>query len=305
MRKEKSCGGVVYKKIDGIYYFVIIQSVFGHFGFPKGHVENDETEIETALREIKEETNLDVSIDNNFKETITYRLPKGDMKDVVFFVASYEDGDIIKQDTEISSILLLRYDKAYNTITYDDERQVLVKAMYYLLIKNASKIAVIGCPGSGKSYHSILLNKATNLDLYHIDNIFWYGDWKQITRDELTEKMEEIVKKKNWILDGNYIRTMSLRIEKADFVVYFKLNTNSCLNGYFYRLNHQETRVGIPETCIERYDEEFIEYIKQFKKYNKRIKELLDSINANIITIRSKKQRNKINTYLKQYEKKL
>ena len=58
MKYEKSCGAVIF---DGDKVLVI-QQVKGHWGFPKGHVENGETEIETALREIKEETNLDVEI---------------------------------------------------------------------------------------------------------------------------------------------------------------------------------------------------------------------------------------------------
>ena len=59
MIKEKSCGAVVYKKEEEKIYFLIEEMKAGHYSIPKGHVENNETEIETALREIKEETNLD------------------------------------------------------------------------------------------------------------------------------------------------------------------------------------------------------------------------------------------------------
>ena len=51
--------------------FLLIQQKAGHYGFPKGHVEKNETEVETAIREIKEETGLEVKIYNNF---ITFNL---------------------------------------------------------------------------------------------------------------------------------------------------------------------------------------------------------------------------------------
>ena len=89
MAKEKSCGAVVYKIENGIIYFLIEKMNKGHFSLPKGHVENNETEIETALREIKEETNLYVTIDDSFAETISYKVDNGNIKDVTFFIGKY------------------------------------------------------------------------------------------------------------------------------------------------------------------------------------------------------------------------
>ena len=72
MIKEKSCGAVVYKYENNEILVLLEKMKKGHISIPKGHVENDETEIQTALREIKEETNLDVVIDTGFKEVISY-----------------------------------------------------------------------------------------------------------------------------------------------------------------------------------------------------------------------------------------
>ena len=60
MKFEKSCGAIIVRKNDDTFETLLIKMVKGHWSFPKGHVENDETEVETALREIKEETNLDI-----------------------------------------------------------------------------------------------------------------------------------------------------------------------------------------------------------------------------------------------------
>ena len=78
MTREKSCGAVVYKIENDDIRILIEKMKLGHYSIPKGHVENNETEIETALREIKEETNLDVIIGNPRSRTcfsLTRRTP--------------------------------------------------------------------------------------------------------------------------------------------------------------------------------------------------------------------------------------
>jgi len=105
MKKEKSCGAVVYQFQDAQLYLLILKMRKGHYSIPKGHVENQESEEETALREIKEETNLKVKIDTNFREVITYFPFEGVSKEVVFFVAKYIDGEVKEQESEIIEIL--------------------------------------------------------------------------------------------------------------------------------------------------------------------------------------------------------
>ena len=72
MKFEKSCGAVVYKAVSDVTLFLIEHMALGHTSLPKGHMEEGETEEETAVREIKEETNLDVVLDTRFRHTISY-----------------------------------------------------------------------------------------------------------------------------------------------------------------------------------------------------------------------------------------
>lgn len=65
---EKSCGAVVYTRLNGERLYLVEQMLDGHWGVPKGHVEENENEVETALREIKEEVGLNVIIDSNFRK---------------------------------------------------------------------------------------------------------------------------------------------------------------------------------------------------------------------------------------------
>lgn len=85
MRKEKSCGAIIYKYVDNELFILLLKHNLGHWAFAKGHVEDGETEQETAIREIKKETNLDVTINSDFRYVITYSPYEGAIKDVVYF----------------------------------------------------------------------------------------------------------------------------------------------------------------------------------------------------------------------------
>lgn len=132
MIKEKSCGAVVYKKEEEKIYFLIEEMKAGHYSIPKGHVENNETEIETALREIKEETNLEVNLDSNFREVVSYSPYEGCIKDVVFFVAKAKTFDVKEQLIEVTSLKWLEPVDAINILTFDSDKEVLRKAWKYL-----------------------------------------------------------------------------------------------------------------------------------------------------------------------------
>lgn len=132
MKKEKSCGAVVYKIQDGQLYILILRMKRGHISIPKGHVENQESEEETALREIKEETNLTVVIDTHFREVITYFPFAGVCKDVVFFVAKYIRGEIKEQESEVEKAMWLNANDALNILTHKSDQEVVKKAIYYI-----------------------------------------------------------------------------------------------------------------------------------------------------------------------------
>mgnify|MGYP004419555925 CR=1 FL=1 len=76
MNYEKSCGAIVYRKFHGNTEILLIRHIkSGYWSFPKGHVEGNETEAETAIREIKEETNIDVLIDTRFCSFFIFIFP--------------------------------------------------------------------------------------------------------------------------------------------------------------------------------------------------------------------------------------
>ena len=135
MKEEKSCGAVVYKIENGMLFFLVEHMVKGHISIPKGHMEGSETEEETAIREIREETNLKVKLDTVFRHVERYSPAEGISKTVVFFAAEPVTKDLKKQDSEIARLMWLPCDEAIEIMTYDSSREVLIHAAVYLEIK--------------------------------------------------------------------------------------------------------------------------------------------------------------------------
>jgi len=104
----------------------------GHWSFPKGHVEQGETEIETALREVKEETGLTIELFNGFREQVTYSPRPGIKKDVVYFLGFARDSRTTRQEEEISEIRWINLDQTYNYLTYDNDRRLIQSAKRYM-----------------------------------------------------------------------------------------------------------------------------------------------------------------------------
>ncbi len=123
MKYEKSCGCVI---IDN-NKVLLIKDTNQNWGFPKGHMENNETEIETAKRETKEEVNLDVEIDENNRFEIVYITDTDIEKTVVYYVARPVNKEIIPQDGEIVEIKWADFEEANQQITFDDVREVFRK----------------------------------------------------------------------------------------------------------------------------------------------------------------------------------
>ena len=94
-------------------------------GFSKRTCWKDETEIETAKREVKEETNIDVKIYDNCRYEIHYNPKENVDKTVVFFLANNVNNNAKKQDEEIANIGWFKYDEALNILTYDDAKKLL------------------------------------------------------------------------------------------------------------------------------------------------------------------------------------
>ena len=152
------------------------------------------------------------------------------------------------------------------------------------------KIIVIGCPGSGKSTFSRLLKDKLNLPLYYLDMFFHKSDKSTYTKEEFDLKLNEVLNLDSWIIDGNYMRTLALRLEYADTVFFFDLPIEICLDGVNNRIGKKREDMPWVE---EEFDEEFKQYIIDFPR--DRVPIIYDLINEykdtkNIIIFKSRKE---------------
>ena len=136
MQLEKSCGAIVFTRRNGQLLFVVVEERGGTCSFPKGHMEANETEMETARREIQEETGLQPQFLDGFCMREEYSLAEkpGTRKQVTYFLAEFANESPVAQIGEIQKILLIPYEEALPLFKHENTRKIF-KAAYSFLTK--------------------------------------------------------------------------------------------------------------------------------------------------------------------------
>ena len=134
MKYIKSCGFVVYKQIGNENYYLVIKSLNGDVGFPKGHMEDGENELQTAVRELKEETNVEVNVIEGFKYQIEYKMPEisDTIKQVIYFLGICVKDDIICQEKEVEEARFIRFEEALEVLTFQETKNILNSAQEFI-----------------------------------------------------------------------------------------------------------------------------------------------------------------------------
>lgn len=130
---------------------------------------------------------------------------------------------------------------------------------------NAKRIMIIGSPGSGKSTFARKLRDKSGLPLFYLDMIKHKPDRTEIPRDEFNIKLAEIIKLPEWIIDGNYQRTLEVRMEEADTIILFDLPTDVCLEGAKARIGTKREDLPWIET-EETLEGGFKQWIEDFSE---------------------------------------
>ncbi len=126
LRKEKSCGCIIIKNDEVL---LIYEKGRNFWGFPKGHMEPGENEIETALREVKEEVGLDVSIDEEKRYTLNYIIRNEIDKTTVLYIATPINDEVVMQESEIENAKWCKFDEALELLTFDNWKEIFKKAI--------------------------------------------------------------------------------------------------------------------------------------------------------------------------------
>ncbi|KJU71591.1 MAG: topology modulation protein [Clostridium baratii] len=133
------------------------------------------------------------------------------------------------------------------------------------------KIIIIGCPGAGKSMLTNRINEFLRYPVMHLDKVYHTGGKAHITREELINKVNYFANRyDNWIIDGNYISTLEMRVKLADTIILLNIQCEICLINAYNRAEEYIKQGINRDDMAEGFDwtitEEFVNYIKNFEK---------------------------------------
>jgi adenylate kinase family enzyme len=126
-------------------------------------------------------------------------------------------------------------------------------------------IAVVGCAGAGKTTFARDLGARLDLPVTHLDRLFWQPGWVETGDDEWRRIQRELVTADAWVLDGNYIKTASLRFPFADTVVFLDFPRWRCLTRVLRRTITSMRRDTQAPGCPDKVDWEFLRWIWNFR----------------------------------------
>ncbi len=160
------------------------------------------------------------------------------------------------------------------------------------------KVIIIGCPGSGKSTFARSLQEKTGLPLYYLDMLKWNSDKTTVSREVFLERLNNVLSKNEWIIDGNYSGSMDLRMSECDTVFFLDYDLDTCLSGIKERMGKHRPDMPWIET---EEDSEFMEFIRNYNNENRpKVIELLKKYsNKNILVF---KNRDEADEYLNRGE---
>ncbi len=159
------------------------------------------------------------------------------------------------------------------------------------------KVLLIGCPGSGKTTFSKVLSEKTGLPVVHLDKICHRDNWTKLSKEETDRLIQIELEKPEWILDGNFNRTIEQRLKYCDTVFYFELPVIVCLFRVIKRTiqNYGKVREDVADNCIEKFDRRKIPFYKFIITFNmqhkKKYREMLNNtMGVNVVTFKSRRE---------------
>lgn len=141
------------------------------------------------------------------------------------------------------------------------------------------RVLVLGCPGAGKSTLARSLGEALSLPVVHLDKLWWKSGWINRTEGEFDALLDAVLLGEEWVIDGNYLRTLPRRLERCDAVVLLDYPRRVCLLRALRRILtwRGRTRPDMAADCPERLDGEFVRWIWEFHRTQRpQVLELLD-----------------------------
>ena len=143
---------------------------------------------------------------------------------------------------------------------------IYLKAIATMMLA-VRRIAVIGCGGAGKSTLSRRLGECLGLPVIHLDRFFWQPDWVATPDFQWRPIVERLATADQWIIDGNYLTTLDIRLKRADTIIWLDFRRMTCMYRAIKRIFQSWTgseRADMADGCAEKLDWEFLEWIWDF-----------------------------------------
>ena len=155
------------------------------------------------------------------------------------------------------------------------------------------RVLVLGCPGAGKSTLALALGERLSLPVVHLDRLWWKSGWVNRTEGEFDALLDAVFQGEGWVMDGNYLRTLPLRLERCDAVVLLDYPRRLCLLRALRRILtwRGRTRPDMAAGCPERLDAGFIRWIWDFHRTQRpQVRELLNRWEGEKLVFRSPRE---------------
>jgi len=120
---------------------------------------------------------------------------------------------------------------------------------------------IIGCPGAGKSTFARALGGKLGLPVIHMDRLYWNADGTSVDEETLERRVAGAIKQTEWIIDGNYRRTLELRMRACDTIFFLDLPVGQCIESIIARVGTKRDDLPWVESGP---DEEFLGYVRAF-----------------------------------------
>ena len=163
------------------------------------------------------------------------------------------------------------------------------------------KVLVIGSGGSGKSTLARQLGTVLGLEVLHLDRFYWQSGWVEPSKDWWLAKVEDLIGRESWIIDGNYSGTLAQRIEASDTIIFLDLSPILCLWRIVKRrvTYRSGNRPDMAEGCSERFNLAFFEWVFNYSRRSRpKVLKLIreNSSRKKIVWLRSRRE---VDSFLK------